>query len=100
MAPARRLLLAILCLTVPGCVVVDTDPGPTLTHSQNIAIGAAEAVRAELKMGAGDISINGGGGKALLESTFRYSERQGRPEVRYDLMRTLGRLTIESPHGS
>lgn len=100
MVVVSRVLVALLTLAASGCVVVDTDSGPTRTESRNIAVGAAETVRVEIRMGAGDVSIRRGRGKGLLESTFRYSERQGPPEVRYDLARTIGRLAIESPHGS
>src|SRR5881296_3199502 len=73
MAPTHALLMIPILLGITGCVVVDNNPGPVLTSSKRIESGSAEVVQAELRMGAGDLTI-GSGAKSLLESAFRYSE--------------------------
>jgi len=98
MAPTHAPLMIPILLGITGCVVVDTNPGPVLTSSKRIESGSAEVVQAELRMGAGDLTI-GSGAKSLLESAFRYSERLGEPEIDYDVVRSKGRLTVESPAG-
>lgn len=94
-----RLFVAAAALGLSSCVIVDTDPGPTETYTQDVAVGGAETARINLEMGAGDLSIEGGAGKKLVESTFRYAARLGRPEIRYEVRQSEGRLTIEPPRG-
>jgi hypothetical protein len=48
-------------------------------------------------MNAGELWAEGGAAR-LLDATFRYSERVGRPAVHYDVTGGRGLLTIESPH--
>ena len=92
-----RALAAAVALALPGCVVVDTDPGPTETYTQDIDVGAAETARVDIQMGTGDLSIESGGGKKLVASTFRYAARLGRPDIHYEVRQSEGRLTIEPP---
>ena len=93
----RSVLAGVLAVSTTACVVVSTDPGPTRTRTEEVAIGAANEVRVDVEMGSGELSIEGGAGKKLVETTFRYSEGLGGPEVHYDVARSQGRLTIESP---
>jgi hypothetical protein len=93
----RRTLAAAVLLGLAGCVVVDTDPGPTETYTQDVEVGGAETARVDVEMGTGDLSIEGGAGKKLVASTFRYAARLGRPSVHYEVARSEGRLTIEPP---
>ena len=87
--------VAVLLLTV-ACETVDS--GPTETATDRIDAGNAEAVRAEIHMGAGNLQIEDGG-ISLMDSNFRYSEKLGRPVVRYDVTGAHGQLTVESPNG-
>ena len=50
-------------------------------------------------MGAGKLDVEGGSA-TLMSASFRYSERIGRPVVRYDVTDTQGKLTVESPKNS
>jgi hypothetical protein len=83
-------------LVVTGCNVVNLDSGPTKTVEQEIDVGKAETVRAEIRMSAGDLRVRGGATK-LLSGSERYSERTGPPVFRYDVTGSHGLLTIESP---
>jgi len=86
----------VFLLSGTGCNVLDSDPGPTQTAREEIDAGKAETVRAEIRMGAGELRVEGGGTK-LMEGSFRYSERVGRPTVRYDVTGSRGRLIVDSP---
>lgn len=91
-----RLVAAVcasLMLAAGGCVIVD-NPGPVQHASEQVEDKNPEAVRAEIRMGAGELHVEGGSAK-LLEADFRYSERIGKPVVRYDQTGFRGRLTIE-----
>jgi hypothetical protein len=86
----------IFLLSITGCTV---DTGPVETSNQQIDAGAAESVRAEIRMGAGELHIEGGAPK-LMTGTFHYSESIGPPTVRYDVTGAHGRLLVESPKNS
>jgi hypothetical protein len=83
----------IFLLSVTGCNV---DSGPVENSNEQVDAGAAESVHAEVRMSAGELHIEGGAPK-LMTGTFRYSERIGRPTVRYDVTGAHGRLLVESP---
>jgi len=88
----------LLCVTaglvfIVGCTV---DPGPVQTGTAAVEVGNADTVRAEIRMSAGELWAEGGAAR-LLDATFRYSERVGRPAVHYNVTGGRGLLTIESP---
>ncbi len=82
-------------LLAAGCNM-NVDSGPTQTATDQVDIGKAEAVTAEIHMSAGTLRIEGGG-SSLMSADYRYSERVGRPSVRYDVTGAHGQLTVESP---
>ncbi|MBI3684063.1 MAG: hypothetical protein HY235_27130 [Acidobacteria bacterium] len=94
--PHLFVVLALELITA-GCLI--EDPGPVEKASQNVDAGKVEAVRADIRMGAGELRLEGGASK-LLEASFRYSRKLGKPEVRYDLTGFRGRLSIEQPKRS
>ena len=55
--------------------------------------------RRELKMGAGELKVEGGSAK-LMEADFTYNIPSWKPVVRYDSSSFRGQLTIEQPRGS
>jgi len=75
------------------------DPGPVQTGNTAVEVGKADTARAEIHMNAGELWIEGGASR-LLDATFRYSERVGRPSVHYDVMGARGVLTVESPQNA
>jgi hypothetical protein len=95
----RTLALAGLSflLSSAGCSVVNSDAGPTQTTNEDIDAGKAETVRAEIHMSGGELHLQGGAAK-LMTGSFRYSERVGRPDVRYEVAGSRGQLTVQSPN--
>src|ERR1700722_19775601 len=85
-----------LLVTIAGCNV---DTGPIETSSQQIDAGAAESVRADIRMSAGELRLEGGAPK-LMNATYRYSQQIGAPGVRYDVTGAHGQLFVESPKTS
>jgi hypothetical protein len=83
-------------ISITGCTV---ETGPVETSSQQIDAGAAESVRADIRMSAGELHMDGGAPK-LMNATFRYSQRIGAPAVRYDVTGAHGQLFVESPKNS
>ncbi|MDX1983442.1 MAG: toast rack family protein [Bryobacteraceae bacterium] len=91
-------LVGALLLVAGGCRIA-TDPGPVRTASQPVEGGNAEMVNAEITMTAGELEILGGAPR-LLDASFRYSEKLGKPEVHYEATGFRGRLRVEAPGAS
>ncbi len=91
----KMLLLAVFLFAASGCVMLE-DSGPIETASKQLDSGSVEAVRADIRMAAGELVVKGGGAR-LLDASFRYSRRLGKPEISYDGTGFRGRLLIETP---
>lgn len=91
-----RTITVLLLVAAAGCVTIrhsDSEGTPT-RESVSIDRGRAEMVRAEIKMAAGELTINGGATK-LVEGELRYNLPLTKPTVRYDATSFRGHLTIE-----
>jgi hypothetical protein len=99
MERSRYLAGLLFLLWGTGCGILNSDAGPEQTAREEVDAGNAETVQAEIHMGGGELHLLGGGTK-LMTGSFRYSERVGRPIVRYDLTGSRGRLTVDSPKNS
>ncbi len=86
---------AVLLLTITGCIGT-FDVGPTQTESQSIELGDADAAQATIKMGVGELSINGGAAN-LMDANFTYNVAEWKPEVTYEIRRGEGQLEVSQP---
>lgn len=102
-APA---LAALLCAA--GCTInVGDGPrggiGETKHETRSVArsvAAKAEQVSAEIHMGAGELSIEGGA-KELLDAEFAYNVAEWKPEVRYEGEGGFrGKLVVRQGSGS
>src|SRR4051812_1542575 len=73
-------LASVLLLT--GCDFENVEAGPLQTSTRTIERDKTELVRADLRMGAGELTVRGGAEK-MLEAEFHYNVPDWRPEVRY-----------------
>jgi N-terminal domain of toast_rack, DUF2154 len=92
-AKCLPLLAPLVCLT--GCVVESAGP---VTHDfRSVDKDAAELVRVNLNMGAGNLRVGTGTDK-LMRADFDYNVPAWKPDVRY----SNGNLTISQPdaHGT
>lgn len=90
---------AVSLLSLVGCVEIDSG-GPPRTDTQSVELDKSEMVNVELKMGAGELNVDGGSSK-LMEGQFRYNSSRMKPDVRYDSSGFRGHLLIEQPsHGA
>ena len=71
-------------------------PGPLEHNTQAIELDKAEMVRVEMRMGAGELIVQGGSPK-LLDADFAFAEPEQEPTVRYEDGSFRGRLTIAEP---
>src|ERR1700683_5077602 len=89
-----------LCLVYSGCGPVFSPPGTERNEPRNVELDNSEEVRAELRMGAGELRVRGGAAK-LMEARFVYNRLRMRPEVTYHNAAGgfRGHLLVEEPSG-
>jgi hypothetical protein len=92
----RPILLAATAVGLGGCYV--GPRGPVEHEVQSIELDKSEMVSVELKMGAGELQVEGGSPK-LMDADFAYNVPSWKPLVRYDSSSFRGRLTVEQPPG-
>jgi hypothetical protein len=98
MLPSSRSLVVLSFVALCGCGPDWSPPGPQRNETQNVELDNSEEVRAELKMGAGELRVRGGAAK-LMEARFIYHRLRMRPEVSYHASAFRGHLLVEEPSG-
>jgi hypothetical protein len=102
LAGASVLLPGLLSLWLlsSGCGPDFSPPGPERTETRSVELDNSEEVRAELRMGAGELRVRGGAAK-LMEAKFVYNRLRLRPEVSYHNANGgfRGHLLVEEPSG-
>jgi len=93
----KSALLALAALATSGCVINVERAGPLDHDHQTIELDKSEVVRTELKMGAGELMVEGGSQK-LLDGDFSYNIASWKPSVKYTSSGVRGNLTVEQPH--
>jgi hypothetical protein len=96
MKTTNRLLTFLALLTVLALAscrpTSELRVGELQTESKSIEVGDAKSVSVKIKMGAGDLQVNGGAEK-LLGADFTYNVAELKPEVKF----TGGTLVIWEP---
>lgn len=97
-----RVLLALVTtistIGLSGCVV-NLDHGGAVQHeTQSIDLDKSEMARVDIKLGAGELQVDGGSPK-LMEADFEYNIASWKPIVRYDASSFRSQLYIEQPGG-
>ncbi len=95
------ILIAMLIISL-GCAtmhvnVATVTVGELINESRTIALENAQQVRATVKMGAGDLKIDGGANE-LLEADFTYNVVDWKPEINYTVADETGRLVVRQPN--
>jgi len=90
--------MTVSLLTLTGCVEDWGPPGPSRTETRSVELDNSELVRAELKMGAGELRVRGGSSK-LMDAEFTFNRPVMRPSVHYDSSGFRGHLMVEEPSG-
>ncbi|NIS80622.1 MAG: hypothetical protein GTO14_10545, partial [Anaerolineales bacterium] len=86
--------LTVLALSFSACTVDRFRVGSMQTDVKTIEVGNAETVRAEIRMGVGEIEISGGADE-LMEAGFTYNVDELEPQVSYEVSGSTGRLVVE-----
>src|SRR6185295_7655324 len=90
------IIAGVSLVFLTGCDLEPVATGPVQTESRSIERDKSELVRADLKMGAGELHMRGGAQK-LMEADFRYNVPEWKPEVRYNATGFRGVLSITQP---
>jgi hypothetical protein len=72
--------------------------GEMQRESQSIQAENAQSVRANLKIGAGELNVSGGA-DALMEADFSYNVAEWKPKVNYDVSGETGKLIVKQGSG-
>jgi hypothetical protein len=83
------------CGTQPGGA---QQVGEMQRESKSIQAQNARTVRADFKMGAGELNLTGGA-DALMEAEFSYNVADWKPKVSYDVGGEKGALTVKQGRG-
>ncbi len=81
---------------VNGVKLESVEVGELIQESKTVAREDAKKVRVTIKMGAGELKIDGGADE-LLEADFTYNVEDWKPEVEYQIKDDEGRLTLRQP---
>jgi hypothetical protein len=94
-----RVLLPLAAIALSGCGLDFEPTGPTEYSSQSIDLGKAESARVEIKMGVGELRVEGGSPK-LLDADFTYNVPSWKPVVREHAFGNRSDVTIYQPSDS
>ena len=94
----RTALVAGVVLALNGCTVNTDFGGPVQHVEQSIDLDKTEMARVDIKMGAGELQVDGGSSK-LVDAAFDYNVAGSKPLVHYSASSFRGDLVIEQPSG-
>jgi len=83
-------------LALSACSGITSPAGPEQHESRSVDLDKSEQVRAELKMGNGELDVSGGSQK-LLDADFTYNVSSWKPDLRYTSSGGTGDLILEQP---
>jgi hypothetical protein len=84
-------------LALCACTGVNSPPaGPEQHESRSLELDKSERVRAELKMGSGELDVRGGAQK-LMDADFTYNVAAWKPDLRYTSVAAAGDLILRQP---
>ncbi len=94
MKPGIILKILLGVLVAAAMCACEEGVRERITKTKAIELGEAESVDIELKMGAGELNLEGGA-SALLEGTFVSRYERHIPEVTYNVFGKQGKLSIQ-----
>jgi hypothetical protein len=92
----KQALLAVAAVALGGCRIDLDRGGPVERESQSIELDKSEMARVEIKLGAGELNVDGGSSK-LMDADFEYDHHALKPLVHYDSSSFRAKLTVEQP---
>jgi hypothetical protein len=86
------IMVAGTALLAEACGVKQV--GDLQRQSQSVDVEEARSVRADLRMGAGELNLTGGADR-LMEADFFYNVADWKPEVDYEVSGDTGELSVK-----
>lgn len=86
--------IAVLAMAVLIATAACDEPRPVTTETRTVALEGAERAEVTLRMGAGELHVQGADQEALLEAEFRFNRERLRPVVDYRLFSDKGILEV------
>jgi hypothetical protein len=95
----KKAVLPLAALAMCACEVNLDHPREVQHANESVELDKAEMAKVEIKMGVGELLVDGGSPK-LMDGDFTYSSPSRRPLVHYDSSSFRGHLSIEQPSGA
>lgn len=89
-------MVAVLALGLAACEMPTTSSGPEEHETRTVALNHTELARINLKMGAGELRVDGGSPE-LVEATFDYNVPAWKPMLIDDSTGVRREIRIEQP---
>jgi len=95
---SKRLTYAGLALwfALLSCNLLSTSDNQVKTESESVKIKSATAVRVQIEILAGELTVEGGGGN-LMDADFQYDVDEWKPLVQYSENGAQGELIVSQP---
>ena len=94
----HRTLILSACLSLTACEM-NVSTGPVQHENRTVALDKAEMARLELKMGAGELQVDGGASD-LLDADLSYNVPSWKPILIDDSTGVRREIRLEQPSGS
>jgi hypothetical protein len=94
----RTALVTAAAVVLSGCEVNIDSGGPPQHFDKSIDLDKAEMGRVEIKMGAGELTVQGGSSK-LMEGGFDFNVPSSKPAIQYNRSSFRDEVVIEQPSG-
>jgi hypothetical protein len=91
----KPAIVVAAAFAIAACEI-NLDTGPEQHETQSVDLDKSEMARVELKMGVGELTVDGGSPK-LLEADFAYNVASWKPIVRVDSASFRKQISIEQP---
>jgi hypothetical protein len=95
------IMMAATAIVAGACVMLPLGKpqvGEMQSESKLVDPRNAQSVRAQLKMGAGELNVTGGA-NWLMEGNFSYNVSEWKPKVDYDVSDEKGELLVKQGSG-
>ena len=94
--------MAVMFATIVACLLTTVwceaslKTGELKTERQSVEVGEAKSASVKLGLGVGDVKLHGGAAN-LMDATFTYNLPEWKPEVKYEVSNSAGKLTVTQP---
>jgi hypothetical protein len=96
---AQRIFYIVTILFLLFGYMACVEVGNMEVDTRTVELDGAETVVLDVRMGAGELDIHGGG-RELMEATFAYNVDKWKPRIKYEVLGSKGILKIRQGKSS